>query len=239
MKPASGEHPLPAPFFLRMVAFAMDCIFVILASLAVAQAFFPNDIQAGFNTWNSYLRQFQDLEEGIQKKSTGNESSKSSGETNLDQNNTLGESNDSLESSASVVPKVKSKEDAILELQESLRSDSRLVECVRIIVFSLFWVGFVYWFAGERFYAGSSLGKRMFSLATIDLRDGMAPLCGISLLRAFFKIAPVLMPLLTFSYFIVFFNRRFMAGHDFACRTMVIRGQSPLREREESTNAMD
>ena len=142
-----------------------------------------------------------------------------------------------METSASVVSKTQSKEEAYRELENILKTDTNLLEMVRVIILSLFWVGFIYWFAGERFFGGSSLGKRMFSLATLNLRDGMPPGTGISFLRAFLKVAPVLLPLLVFSYLIAVFNRRRMAGHDYACRTMVIRGQFSFREREESTNA--
>ena len=63
MIPAHGEQPLPAPLFLRMVAFAMDCIFVIFASLAAAQAFFPVEIETGMETWKTYVERLQNLEE--------------------------------------------------------------------------------------------------------------------------------------------------------------------------------
>ena len=229
-----------------MVAFAMDCVFVLLASFAAAQTFFPDEMESGMQTSRRYVERLQDLEEGTKGEANATGTTSTAETLKLDQNQSLNESGDSNATKATAAQKKQSKEKAYRELQKNLQADPALMEMATVIVFSLFWVSFIYWFAGERFFGGSSLGKRMFSLATVDLRTGVPPLTRIALLRVFLKIIPfifwpfiggVAYPLLALSYLIAAFNQRFMAGHDYACRTMVIRGQFSLKEQEESTNA--
>ena len=200
MASATGEEPPPAPIFLRMVAFAMDWVLVIFASLAAVQVFSPDEMAAGLEVLESYEERFLELQEAQER-----------GEGVSDK--------------------------AFLELQNSLKSEPSIVEMFAIMALSLLSTGVCYWFAGERFFGGSSLGKRMFSLASMNLRDGTPPGTGISLLRAFLKTIPSMYPLLALSYLPALFTRRRMAGHDYACSTMVIRCHPPAKEQEDSTNA--
>ena len=200
MEPPAGEEPRPAPFFLRMVAFAMDCIFVIFASLIAVQAFFPDEIASGKLTMESYNEQLQTLEEAMKR----------------------GDS---------------SAEASIEGMLKELAQEPSVIAMMNAIIFSFLWVGIAYWFVGERFFAGSSLGKRMFLLSTLSLRDGKTPGTGIALFRAFLKTIPILQQYLAFSYLVALINRRRMAGHDYVCQTMVIRGRAAPKEQEESTNS--
>jgi len=200
MASATGEELPPAPIFLRMVAFAMDWIFVIFASLAAVQVFYPDEMAAGLEVLQSYEERFLELQEAQQR-----------GEGVSDK--------------------------AFLELQNSLKNEPRIAKMFGAMALSLLTAGVLYWFAGERFFGGSSLGKRMFSLATMKLRDGKSPGTGISLLRALLKTIPFMYPLLSLSYLTALFTRRRMAGHDYACSTMVTRCHPPAKTQEESTNA--
>ena len=67
MEPPAGEEPRPAPFFLRMVAFAMDCIFVIFATALAMQTFFPDEWANGAEKLVQYSEQLQTLEESARR----------------------------------------------------------------------------------------------------------------------------------------------------------------------------
>ena len=130
-----------------------------------------------------------------------------------------------------------SAEESIRHTFESLFQEPSVLEMTQAIVLCFLWMGVSYWFAGERFFKGSSLGKRVFSLTTLHLPDGKTPGTGIALLRAFLKTIPFIQQFLLFSYLIPLFNRRRMTGHDYLCKTMVVRDQPISMKREESTNA--
>ncbi len=117
---------------------------------------------------------------------------------------------------------------------EAFLQEPSLLEFLSVIISSMFWAGLSYWFLGERFFAGSSLGKRMFSIASLSLHDKQPPRTGICFLRAFLKTISVLHLLLIINFLLPLFNRRRMAGHDYVCRTMVVR-RSTTRERKEAS----
>ena len=201
MEPSPGEEQKPAPLFLRMVAFVMDCIFVVFASLILVQGFFPDEIASGRKTMESYNDEMLTLEEAANRGDrTANE--------------------------------------AMQRLLENLIQEPSWVAMIEAVILSFLCTAITYWFVGERFFAGSSLGKRMFSLATINLTDGNAPGTGIALFRSFLKAIPLVQQYLTLSYLVALFNRRRRTGHDWACRTVVIRGQVKVKEQEESTNSL-
>ncbi|MFP6899362.1 MAG: RDD family protein [Opitutales bacterium] len=198
MESKSGIDPTPAPVFLRMIAFGMDCLFIIFATYTVAQFFFQSEMAAAISTMEDYESQLQTLERSLQK---GNQSA----------------------------------EAEIRRILEELVQEPSVVEFTKTMVYCVFWVALTYWFTGERFFAGSSLGKRVFSIASLDLRDGCSPGTGTCLLRALLKTIPILQQLLAVSFLVALFNRRRMAGHDYLCRTMVVRGQVASKTQEEST----
>ena len=201
MEPSPGEEQEPAPLFLRMVAFVMDCIFVIFASLILVQGFFPDEIASGRKTMESYNEEMLTLEEAANRgDNTANESMK--------------------------------------RLLENLIQEPSWIAMMNAVILSFLCTAIIYWFVGERFFAGSSLGKRMFSLATINLVDGEAPGTGVALFRSFLKAIPLVQQYLALSYLVALFNRRRMTGHDYACRTVVIRGHVTVKEQEESTNSL-
>ena len=124
------------------------------------------------------------------------------------------------------------------ELSERFQEDPVLLEMVITLLSSWFWVSWCYWFVGERYFKGCSLGKRMFLLSTLSLRTGDLPETRTCFTRAFIKSLPILVlfPLLTLMYLMPLFNQRRMAGHDFLSRTMVVRGHLARKTREDSTN---
>tara|TARA_Y100000588_G_C14195502_1_gene899979 strand:- start:1111 stop:1728 length:618 start_codon:yes stop_codon:yes gene_type:complete len=197
----STTNPVPAPVLLRMVAFAMDCLFIIFLTLTVGQLFFAAELAEGFKTLEEYQSQLQTLDKSLQD---GNQSAKA---------------------------EIDRKAEELFQEPTYVE----LVESITIMIFCLFGLAVSYWFLGERFFVGSSLGKRVFSIASMDLRDGYAPGTGICLLRALLKTIPILQQWLAFSFLIALFNQRRMAGHDYICRTMVIRGMVASKTQEAST----
>lgn len=87
------------------------------------------------------------------------------------------------------------------------------------MIFSLW----AYFFLSERLSRGSSLGKRVFGLYTISLRDAGALSIGQSLLRSGMKAICLfgLFPVLLVNYFIFLFTAHKQAGHDLLFKTLV------------------
>ena len=196
----TDEAPDPAPLSQRMIAFVLDCIFIVFATLVAAQTFFPNEMTAGRETLERYNRKIHKLEEEVKKGDP-------------------------------------SAEKSILKELENIVHEPSLQQMKEAIALSFLLVSVSYWFVGERFFAGSSFGKRMFSLATLNLRTGQTPGTGTALGRALLKTIPFIKGLFLFSYLIVFVNKRRLSGHDFLCRTMVVRHHPSSRKGEASTNA--
>ncbi|MFP6855489.1 MAG: RDD family protein [Opitutales bacterium] len=238
MKSVHGDSTQPAPFFLRMAAFALDCVFILFAASTILPIFHSAEIAAASKTFANHVERFKELSSN-DRHQTNESGVRESAQPSLLDANQSHDGRIETKGNANSDATTKSFEDARKALEQSFENDPSIISIITLFSLNLFWVGFAYWLIGERLFGGSSLGKRMFSLATVDLRDGLPPRTGICLLRAALKAFPALTFIFVFSYLIAPFNRRFLAGHDFACRTIVIRGQFSSKDREESTNAMD
>ena len=225
----------PAPFFLRVLAFGIDCVFVALLTNLSVQGFFSNEFTAYDEARVRYANRLQELREFHDKDTNANTPSHSLDDSNSTQ---ITANPDKELETAGVSPR-QSKKEAMRQLQEQARQDPALNNMLLIVVISVIVLNFSYWFVGERFFKGSSLGKRVFSLNTRTVRGESMPGTGICMLRTFAKVAPLTilelllqsyLCLVVLCYLIPFFNQHRMAGHDLLCRTMVIRGQRPLKK---------
>ena len=141
-----GEDLEPAPFFLRMVAFAMDCIFIMFASLLAAQGFFPNQIKAGMETLGKYEEQFLELQ-NAQEEDTQESDKTPPAETSMNHSNGSSDDSGIKGDSTSVEPSTSNaKGDLLRELQERLESDPAVLEMFGIMALTLFCIGIFYWF---------------------------------------------------------------------------------------------
>jgi uncharacterized RDD family membrane protein YckC len=93
----------------------------------------------------------------------------------------------------------------------------------------------IYFALSEVMMQGSTLGKKVFKLQTIDLKTLKKPNGKTILIRNCFKTISVtiVFPLLLINFIIPFFNRSRLAGHDLLSKTMVTYENASLSEKNE------
>lgn len=112
---------------------------------------------------------------------------------------------------------------------------------VRLIIVCAVALPFLYFFLGECFFRGTSLGKATFGLKAVSMRESAPPTFLAALMRSILKglatlaLFPPLLPIGLVYFVVPFFNRDRRALHDLLSRTLTVQTLSTSPEPAATT----